>query len=224
MNMGVIRVLIADPQYLVRMGLKTLMMGSPEFSVVGEANDGDQVISIAKAQQPDVIVLDLKINHGDCIEVIRSLIAHKDCTHILVLTNNEDDPKATAAIRAGAQGCILKETHADDLLQAIRDIADSKSPISPEIAQQLIKKYQSGEGFNFGNQFNLTKREVDVFRLVALGLSNKEIANDLAITERTVEAHVRNILKKIHVPNRTKAIIVAHQEGYLSDSGEMPLL
>lgn len=207
-----IRILIADDHAIVRKGLVTLITTEPGMELVGEAEDGIEVVSKARSLQPDVILLDLVMPRQDGIEAIKEIKAENPAARILVLTSFADDDKVFPAIKAGALGYLLKDSSPLQLLQAIRDVYQGESSLHPTIARKLIRELNQPSDLPPAEE-PLTKRELQVLRLVAQGLSNQEIATELVVTERTVTTHVSNILAKLHLANRTQATLYAIQEG-----------
>lgn len=207
-----IRILIADDHTLVRAGLSALLSSEPGMEVVGEAADGTEAIDKAKALKPDVILLDLVMPHQDGIEAITEICNAEPGARILVLTSYTDDDKVFPAIKAGALGYLLKDSEPHELLQAIRSVHAGEPSLAPTIARKLMRELKQPPDIRSA-EHSLSEREVQVLRLVAQGLSNKEIADRLVVGERTVRAHVSNILNKLHLANRTQAALYAIREG-----------
>lgn len=207
-----IRILIADDHAIVREGLRTLITAKPKLELVGEAADGNEAISLARALQPDVILLDMIMPAKDGLEAIREIKAENPEARILVLTSFSDDDKVFAAIKAGALGYLLKDSSPQQLLQAIQDVYRGQSSLHPTIALKLIRELNQPPDLP-PTEEPLTEREVETLRLVAQGLTNQEIAEKLSISERTVGKHVSNILEKLHLANRTQAALYALRKG-----------
>lgn len=207
-----IRVLIADDHAVVREGLRSVISTDPGMRLVGEAIDGVEAVKKARSLQPDVIVVDLVMPGQDGIEAIRQMKGENPDARILVLTGFCEDETVFAAIRAGAVGYLLKDSSAQTLLQAIGDASRGESSLQPAVARKLIRKLNRASDLPSAEE-PLTEREVDVVSLVARGLSNREIADTLVISERTVRTHVTNILGKLHLTNRTQAALYALREG-----------
>ncbi|MBI3915091.1 MAG: response regulator transcription factor [Chloroflexi bacterium] len=210
--MSIIRVLIADDHAIVREGLRTLIRTEPGMKLVGEASDGIQVVDQTRALQPDVIVMDLLMPRKDGLEAINEIVRENPQARILVLTSYAEDDKVYAAVKAGALGYLLKDSLPKELLQAIRDVYRGEPSLHPSLALRVIRELKEPPPLPPA-QDPLTVREVEVLKLVAQGLSNQGIAEQLKITEWTVTTHVRNILDKLHLANRTQAALYALREG-----------
>ncbi len=210
-----IRVLIADDHAIVRKGLCALLATEPGIEVIGEAQDGYEVIAEAQKLRPDVILMDLVMPHMDGLEATRQITAHQPEVGVLVLTSFASDDKVFPAIQAGARGYLLKDSGPEELVQAIQQVYRGESSLHPTIARRLLQELayplESASGTN-----PLTERELQVLRLVAQGWSNQEIAERLAISEATVRTHVSNILSKLKLCSRTQAALYALREGLAS--------
>ncbi len=210
-----IRVLIADDHAVVREGLRALINAEPGMTLIGEAADGVEAVREACAMEPDVMLLDLVMPRKNGIEAIREIREKKPQVRILVLTSFAEDEKVFPAIKAGAQGYLLKDSSPRELLRAIHDIHRGQPSMHPTIARKLMNELQRPSKLP-PTEDPLTEREVDVLKLLAQGLSNQEIADRLFISERTVRTHVSNILSKLHLANRTQATLYALREGLAS--------
>jgi NarL family two-component system response regulator LiaR len=208
-----IRVLIADDYPLVRDSLRALIETEPGMDVVGEAADGVEAALKARSLQPDVILLDLVMPRQDGIAAIGEIKRENPEARILVLTSFAEDDKVFPAIKTGAQGYLLKDSSPQQLLEAIRDVHRGHSSLHPTIARKLIGELQRPAESLPPTKEPLSRREMEVLRLVAQGLTNPEIAEKLVISERTVRTHVSHILGKLHLANRTQAALYAHREG-----------
>jgi two-component system, NarL family, response regulator LiaR len=210
-----IRILITDDHAVVREGLRALISSEPGMTIVGEAVDGIEAVLKARSLRPDVVLLDLVMPRKGGIEAIEEIKRDLPETRILVLTSFAEDDKVFPAIRKGAQGYLLKDSAPDELLQAIRHVYRGETSLHPTIARKLIQEINQPSDLPPSDE-PLTEREVEVLRLVARGLSNQEIADELVVSERTVRTHVSNILSKLHLANRTQAALYALKEGLSS--------
>ena len=210
--MGTVRILIADDHAVVREGLRTLIGSEPGLELVGEAIDGEEAVRQARSLNPDVILMDLVMPRKGGLEAIGEITDENPDSRILVLTSFADDDKVFPAIKAGALGYVLKDSLPEQLLRAIHDVARGVSSLHPTIALKLIREINQPSDLPPVVD-PLTKREVDVLKLVAQGLSNQQIAERLIISEWTVRKHVHNILDKLHLANRTQAALYALREG-----------
>jgi len=210
--MDTIRILIADDHAIVREGLRTLIASEPGMELVGEAADGIEAVSLARSLEPDVVLMDLVMPRKDGLEAISEIKQQNPEMCILVLTSFAEEDKVFPAIRAGALGYLLKDSSPQQLLQAIYDVHRGESSLHPTVALKLVREISQPSDLPPA-EHPLTEREVDVLELVAQGLSNQEIADQLVISEWTVRTHVRNILGKLHLANRTQAALYALREG-----------
>jgi NarL family two-component system response regulator LiaR len=208
-----IQILITDDHAVVREGLQKLISTEPGMEVIGEAADGIEAVQKACELKPDVILMDMVMPRMGGLEAIRKIKDQCPDARILVLTSFSDDETVFPAIKAGALGYLLKNTSPDLLLRSIRDVHKGNSSISPDIANKLMSELQRRSDLPLTKE-PLTEREMDVLNLVAQGLTNQEIADQLVISEGTVRTHVSNILSKLHLANRTQAALYALREGY----------
>lgn len=212
------RILIVDDHVVVRRGIQMLLDTDPSIQIVGEAESGRDAVRKAKALQPDVILMDLVMPGWDGI---RAIVETKRCSpdaKILVLTTYGDEPRAKAAMGAGANGYLLKDADGEALLQAIHAIQRGDMPIHPQVAPHLIRNNTVCQGM--GRNRSLTDREKEVLQLVGQGLSNKAIAQVLNLSEGTVKVHVSNILSKLNASSRTEASVRGLQIGLISQVEE----
>ena len=210
-----IRVFVADDHPVVRTGLEALIDTEPGLEVVGTAADGVTTVRRVLELKPDVILLDLKMPRKSGQEAIEEIKEQEPGARILVLTSFGDDDTVFAAIKAGALGFLLKDSTPVELIQAIRNVYAGKASLHPDIALKVVKELSRPTDLPPTAE-PLTEREEEVVRLLAQGLSNQEIADQLTITERTVRAHVSSILGKLHLANRTQAALYALKEGLAS--------
>ena len=207
-----IRVILADDHPVVRRGLRTLLTSEPGLEPVGEATDGAEAVLLARSLQPDVILLDMVMPRKNGLEAIIEIKRENPEARILVLTSFAEDEKVFPAIKAGALGYLLKDSSPEELLEAIRNVYQGQSSLHPTIARKLINELKRPSELTPA-QTILTDREVEVLKLVAQGFTNQEIADRLTLSEWTVRTHMRNILDKLHLANRTQAALYALKEG-----------
>jgi NarL family two-component system response regulator LiaR len=212
-----IRVLVVDDHVVVREGLCALIAARPGMDVVGEAADGVQAVLKARALRPDVILMDLVMPRKDGIEATKEIKQEDPGARILVLTSFAQDRNVYLAVKAGAQGYLLKDSSSRELIRALRDVYHGGLALQPDIAAKVIRELSRPSDLP-PSEKPLTGREVEVLKLVAQGLPNKEIAEKLVISERTVTTHVSNILGKLHLANRTQAALYAIEEGLVDQS------
>lgn len=205
-----IRVLIADDHPIVRRGLRTVLRTQPDMELVGEAADGAQATRVIREQAPDIALLDLQMPQQDGLAVIEELTREHIPTRVVLLTSFPDDERVIAALRAGAAGILLKDSPPRDLLDALRRVAQGETVLHPAIATRMLMEIKQPRQ-ELDNL--LTLREKQVLSLLALGMTNNEIAEQLAVSVRTVTAHIRAILDKLHLTNRTQAALYAQQKG-----------
>ena len=215
--MSTIRVLVVDDHELVRRGLLAFLGSEPDIEVVGEAGGAVQALEVLAAldsegRRPDVIVMDLQMAPIDGIESTRQVRALYDDIDVVALTSFAEEERVHAALRAGASGYVLKDSDADDVAAAVRAAHRGVLQIDPVVARTLMSSHR--EARDDGDQvYELTSRELDVLRLVAAGEPNKQIAAELAISERTTRTHVSRILRKLRLSSRTQAALWAVREG-----------
>jgi len=199
-----IRVLVVDDHPMIRAGLIATIGPEPDVTVVGSASTGREGLEQYRQHQPDITLMDLRMPDMGGVEAIRSIRAEFPSAKIIVLSTYEGDEDIFRAIEAGAVTYLLKDTVAEKIVGIIREVAGGGRPILPEVAQRLTERMF---------QAALTNREIEVLRLVARGLRNKEIAAELKISDETVQGHVKNILAKLSVHDRTEAVAVAIRRG-----------
>jgi NarL family two-component system response regulator LiaR len=210
------RVLVVDAHVLVRRGIQMFLDADPSIQMVGEADNGRDAVRQAKRFHPDVVLMDLAMSQEDRIQAMSEILGFSPHIKIIVFTVFKDEPSIRAAFEAGARGYLLKNADGEALTRAIHAVQRGEMPLHPQVAEHLIRKAVRGRGMN-GNK-PLTERERDVLRLVAGGLSNREIARALYLTEGTVKLHVSHILGKLGVSNRTEASMLALHIGLISSA------
>ena len=201
-----IRVLVVDDHVVVREALCALIDSWPELAVVGEASDGLEAVAQARQQQPDVILMDLLMPEMDGVEAIGRIVAFSPASRIIVLTSYTEDEYLFPAMRAGALGYLLKDVEPEELVSAIRAAVRGHATLHPSVAARLVRGVDHPGDDSLAD---LSERELDVLRLIARGMSNREIAEALTIAEGTVKSHVSNILSKLHLAHRTQAALYA---------------
>ncbi len=211
-----VRVLVADDQDLFRRGIQAVLSMEQDIEVVAEASDGLEAVSAAEETVPDVVLLDIKMPRIDGIEAARRIRSSVPEAKILMLTASDAGDDLYEAIKAGASGYLLKEVSAAEVAAAVRAVMIGHSMLSPSMASKLVAEFgalarRAGQGQD-ATEPGLSERELEVLRLVARGLSNKEIGSQLFISENTVKNHVRNILEKLHMHSRMQAAMYAVRE------------
>jgi DNA-binding NarL/FixJ family response regulator len=215
-----IRVLVVDDQALVRTGFRMIVDAEPGIEVVAEAADGIEAIDQAARLHPDVVLMDIRMPRLDGVEATRRLTsaAGDHAPRVVILTTFDLDEYVLEALRAGASGFLLKDVPPEDLVEAIRVVADGNALLAPSVTRKLIDRFAqlpvTGSGTPAGLD-QLTEREVEVFRLLARGLSNAEIADSLFVGETTVKTHVGRILTKLNLRDRVQVVVLAYESGVI---------
>ncbi|MGI8539813.1 MAG: response regulator [Rubrobacteraceae bacterium] len=210
-----ITVLLVDDHAMVRQGVRAFLDTQPDISVVAEAASGEEAIKMAAEHAPDVALMDLIMPGMDGVEATRLLTAKSPRTSVIVLTSYHDDEHVFPAIRAGALSYVLKEIGPSELAEAVRKAANGEATLHPRVASRVVRELH-GAWRGEPNVFHdLSNRELEVLKLVAEGLSNKEISGRLFISEKTTKSHVSNILGKLHLADRTQAAVYAWREGVM---------
>jgi DNA-binding NarL/FixJ family response regulator len=213
-----VRILIADDQALVRAGFKMILDAEADLEVIGEASDGRQAVAMAEDLEPDVVLMDIRMPELDGIEATRQLItaAGDRDVRVLMLTTFDANEYVYEALRAGASGFLLKDVPPEQLVAGIRVVSEGEALLAPSITRRLIQEFASAvppraeppKGLS-----ELTARELEVFKLVARGLSNAEIAEELVVSETTVKTHVARVLMKLGLRDRVQAVVLAYESG-----------
>ncbi|AIJ17186.1 response regulator [Streptomyces violaceoruber] len=216
-----VRVLLVDDEPLVRAGLRAVLEAQPDIEVVGEAADGAAVVPLVRQVRPDVVAMDVRMPLLDGIEATRALLRTvADPPKILVVTTFENDEYVYEALRAGADGFLLKRARPAEIVHAVRLIAEGESLLFPASVRQLAAEYGDGGGNRAARaelaRARLTEREGEVLRLMARGLSNAEIAARLVVGTETVKSHVSAVLAKLGARDRTQAVITAYESGFVA--------
>ncbi|MDF2628073.1 MAG: chemotaxis protein CheY [Symbiobacteriaceae bacterium] len=221
-----IRILLADDHLVVREGLRTMLEIQPDMDVVGEAVNGHEAVRLAGELQPDVILMDLRMPGLDGLGAIRAIRAHWPALAVVILTTYDDDKHIVEGLQAGARGYLLKDAGREAIFGAIRSAARGETLLQPEVAARVVANLGTGGGAAGGGaapasatDHTLSDREHEVLAAVADGLRNKEIADALGITERTVKAHLASIFNKLGATSRAEAIARAMSAGILHEGG-----
>jgi DNA-binding NarL/FixJ family response regulator len=215
-----LRVVIADDQKLVRAGFGMILGAQPDIEVVGEAGDGAEAIRVVRATRPDVVLMDVRMPELDGLAATRELLsegpAGRHVPKILILTTFDIDDYVYEALAVGASGFLLKDTPPEQLVEAVRSVAAGESLLSPSVTRRLIEHFVESRAIRVqppDGLDELTPRELEVFKLLARGLSNTEIAGELVVSEATVKTHVARILLKLGLRDRIQVVVVAYESG-----------
>ncbi|WP_137875045.1 response regulator transcription factor [Rhodococcus sp. Q] len=217
-----VRVLLVDDQELVRSGLRRILRRKDGFSIVAECSDGDEVPTAVDEHRPDVVLMDLRMKRVDGITATRNLASRGDHPPVLVLTTFDDDELLSGSLRAGAAGFVLKDSAAEDLIRAVRTVAVGGSCLDPAVTGRVLTAYRSAATPRREAPGELTAREADVLVRIARGLTNREIALDLGISEVTVKSHVGHIFVKLDLRDRAAAIVYAFDHGIVTPGAPTP--
>ena len=208
-----IKVLLVNDHAVVRQGLRAFLELQDDMIIAGEAANGLEAIEQAQQVQPDIVLLDLMMPKMGGVEATPQIIAVSPSARVIILTDFGEDDQVIPAIRAGAQGYLLKDIPPQELVQAVREAHQGKAQLHPDVAKKLMLAVAAPPAAPPSPEPDLTERELEVLRLIAQGLNNHEIAQRLTISEKTVKTHVSNILGKLHVDDRTQAAIYALKKG-----------
>jgi DNA-binding NarL/FixJ family response regulator len=220
-----IRILIADDQGLVRTGFRMILDAEPDLDVVGEAVDGREAVDKAKAAKPDVILMDIRMPELDGIEATRRIVAEggEDAPKILMLTTFDLNEYVYEALRAGASGFLLKDVPAEQLADGVRVVAAGEALLAPSVTRRLLSEFAQARPRDAAPPpafDDLTPRELEVFRLIARGMSNAEVAQELIVSETTVKTHVARVLMKLGLRDRIQAVVLAYESGIIQPGAE----
>ncbi|MEO3785100.1 response regulator transcription factor [Actinocorallia sp. B10E7] len=215
---GMIRVVIADDQVMIRDGLATLLASAPDIEVVGQAGDGQEAVELCAELAPDVVVMDIRMPRLDGLAATARIAADDGTAKpkVLILTTFDLDEYVYEALGAGASGFLLKDASAGDLIHAVRVVASGEALLAPSVTRRLISDFarrRRHERPRTDLVDVLTPRELDVLRLIARGLSNAEIAGELFLSEQTVKTHVGHVLSKLGLRDRTQAVVFSYENG-----------
>ena len=207
-----IKTLIVDDQVMVRIGLRMLLEVEPDIDVVAEAGNGIEAIAQAARHRPDVVLMDIRMPELDGLEATRRILAADETAKVLILTTFNHDDHVYEALRAGASGFVLKDEPPEQLIAAVRTVGAGEALLSPSVTRSVIAHFTRNRQEQPPPAIEtLTSREVDVFRLIAAGLSNAEIGRELHISDTTVKTHVTRLLQKLQVRDRAQAIVTAYR-------------
>lgn len=216
-----IRVLLADDQALIREGLQTLLGFLPGIEVVGAARDGEEAVSLVAELSPDVVLMDLRMPRCDGVEATRRINAAHPDVRVVVLTTYADDDSVFGALEAGAMGYLTKDSGAEEIQRAVRAVHGGEALLDPSVQRRLIEGLRGGQPLAKAPARlpdDLTQREAEVLGLIAEGLSNREIAQQLFISEATVKTHINNIFGKAELRDRAQAVVYALRHGLAGES------
>ncbi|PKN94302.1 MAG: DNA-binding response regulator [Chloroflexi bacterium HGW-Chloroflexi-7] len=209
----VIRVVLVDDHSMIRIGLKAFIDTIADIEVVGEAGSGEEGLRVIEETHPDVVLMDLIMNGMDGVEATQQVKKICPACKVIILTSYHEDSHIFPALRAGALSYVLKDIDPDDLARAIRAAHAGDAMINPQVAARMVKEIQGNNQDAMNPFVELTDRELDVLRMIAVGKNNQEIAAELVVSESTVKTHITNLLSKLHVKDRTQAAAYAWQNG-----------
>ena len=217
-NTGKIRVLIADDHAVVREGTRQVLEREPDLEVVAEAADGEEAVKLAGSSRPDVAIIDIAMPKMDGIEATKQIKALYPDIAVLILSAYDDDQFVFSLLEAGAAGYLLKSVRGRELIDAVRSVHAGESVLHPSIARKVLNRFVPSSGKAAAQKPSevLSERELDVLRLATRGLSNQDIANELYLSLRTVQAHLGHIFNKLGVSSRTEAVVRALKEGWVT--------
>ena len=211
----IIRVAVVDDQKLFARGLSGLVELLPGVEVVGVAYNGEEAIALCRKEEPDVVLMDISMPKMDGISATREIKALLPQTAVVILTGHEEDEHVFEGIKAGAQGYLLKDSEPEDLSRAIHTVYAGDTIVAPDLAQKMLNTFEGGRPGGAPLAPPLTERELEVIKALAQGMSDRQIANALGISEKTVRNHTSNIYRKLHIFDRTQAVIYAVREGVI---------
>jgi DNA-binding NarL/FixJ family response regulator len=202
-----IRVVLADDHAVVRKGIREFLEEDATIRVVAEANDGEEAVALVAREQPDVALLDIQMPRLSGLDAARRIRKETPHVRLLMLTAYEDEPYILAALQAGVNGYLLKTASSDELVRAVHAVAEGETALSPAVAKKLVQRAAGASATDAIEP--LSERELEVLRHAAQGMGNRQIAAELAISDRTVQGHLANIYEKLHVSTRTEAVVTA---------------
>jgi DNA-binding NarL/FixJ family response regulator len=213
------RVLIADDQALVRAGFRVLIDSARDLEVVGEAADGAQAVALARSEHADVVLMDIRMPEMDGLAATRELLSRDDAPRVIILTTFDIDEYVFEALRSGASGFLLKDTEPEELLQAVRVVAEGEALLAPSVTRRLIEEFATRPDPHRTPPEALavlTGREREVLALVARGLTNHEIATELVISPATAKTHVSRVMMKLGARDRAQLVVIAYETGLVT--------
>jgi len=213
------RVLIADDQALVRAGFRVLIDSASDLEVVGEASDGAQAVALARSERADVVLMDIRMPEMDGLAATRELLSREDAPRVIILTTFDIDEYVFEALRSGASGFLLKDTEPEELLQAVRVVAEGDALLAPSVTRRLIEEFATRPDPHRTPPEALavlTGREREVLALVARGLTNHEIAAELVISPATAKTHVSRVMMKLGARDRAQLVVIAYETGLVT--------
>jgi len=212
-----VRIILADDHALLRQGTAELLQHEPDFEVVGQAANGEEAVRMAHALQPDMIIMDIRMPGLSGVEATRQIRQELPHVQVLVLTAYDDDQYVFSLLQAGASGYLLKTAPASDLIRSIRQVCAGESPLSPSVARKVVARMNGmTDSGDDSSSEALTPREIEILQFLARGMSNREIAQALYISDRTVQTHLTNIFAKMQVSSRLEAVLKGIRLGWLS--------
>ena len=216
--MGKIKILIADDHAVVREGTRQILEQEPDLDVVAEAVDGEEAVALAGSSRPDVAIIDIAMPKVDGIEATKQIKAIYPSVAVLILTAYDDDQFVFGLLEAGAAGYLLKSVRGRELVEAVRQVYAGESVLHPAIARKVLNRFATAAGKPTAQEPSavLSERETEVLQLATRGLSNQEIANELVLSLRTVQAHLGHIFNKLQVSSRTEAVVRALKQGWVT--------
>lgn len=214
--MDAIRILLADDHTMVREGTRKILEREPDLRVVAEAGDGQEAIRLVEQWQPDLVIVDISMPVMNGIEATKGIKKASPQTAVLVLTAYDDDQYVFAILEAGAAGYLLKNARSSELIDAVRRVHQGEAVLHPSIQKKVLRRVQDGQPSSEPEGDVLTDREMDVLRLAARGLSNRQIADELFLSPRTVQTHMANIFSKLEVGSRTEAVMTGLRKRWLT--------
>ena len=215
-----ISVLLVDDQAMVRSGLRMILESEPDLVVCGEAENGSEGVRTARRERPDVVLMDVRMPEMDGIAATQAITEAVEDAKVIVLTTFDLDDYVYGALKAGASGFLLKDAPADDLIQAVRVVAQGHALIAPSVTRRLITEFAARKGVEPAQGLaDLTDRETEVLALIARGMTNAEIAEELFISETTIKTHVSHILTKLGLRDRVQAVVAAYESGLITPGG-----